>query len=52
MLSAVESPSTQALRLTLARQLAEVLMRGVTGQVNIKSIRTYLFFFVIKVNWN
>ncbi|CAH0675739.1 unnamed protein product [Chilo suppressalis] len=33
MLSAVESPSTQALRLTLARQLAEVLKRGVTGQV-------------------
>ncbi|KAM3955692.1 tetratricopeptide repeat domain 7 [Aphomia sociella] len=33
MLSAVESPHTQALRLTLARQLAEVLMRGVTGQV-------------------
>ncbi|CAG4993301.1 unnamed protein product [Colias eurytheme] len=33
MLTAVESVSTQALRLTLARQLAEVLMRGVTGQV-------------------
>ncbi|XP_041980306.1 tetratricopeptide repeat protein 7B [Aricia agestis] len=33
MLMAVESVSTQALRLTLARQLAEVLMRGVTGQV-------------------
>ncbi|VVD02743.1 unnamed protein product [Leptidea sinapis] len=33
MLTAVESTSTQALRLTLARQLAEVLMRGVTGQV-------------------
>ncbi|CAH2084368.1 unnamed protein product [Euphydryas editha] len=33
MLSAVESVSTQALRLTLARQLAEVLMRGVMGQV-------------------
>ncbi|XP_068634003.1 tetratricopeptide repeat protein 7B [Battus philenor] len=33
MLTAVESVSTQALRLTLARQLAEVLMRGVAGQV-------------------
>ncbi|OWR55656.1 putative tetratricopeptide repeat protein 7B, partial [Danaus plexippus plexippus] len=33
MLTAVESSSTQTLRLTLARQLAEVLMRGVTGQV-------------------
>lgn len=33
MLNAVESASTQALRLTLTRQLAEVLMRGVTGQV-------------------
>ncbi|XP_063891491.1 tetratricopeptide repeat protein 7B [Helicoverpa armigera] len=33
MLNAVESTSTQALRLTLTRQLAEVLMRGVTGQV-------------------
>ncbi|XP_045536063.1 tetratricopeptide repeat protein 7B [Papilio machaon] len=33
MLTAVEAASTQALRLTLARQLAEVLMRGVTGQV-------------------
>ncbi|CAH2047657.1 unnamed protein product, partial [Iphiclides podalirius] len=33
MLTAVESVSTQALRLTLARQLAEVLLRGVTGQV-------------------
>ncbi|XP_052755595.1 uncharacterized protein LOC113510897 [Galleria mellonella] len=33
MLTAVEAPATQALRLTLARQLAEVLMRGVTGQV-------------------
>ncbi|XP_069357886.1 tetratricopeptide repeat protein 7B [Maniola hyperantus] len=33
MLTAVESASTQSLRLTLARQLAEVLMRGVTGQV-------------------
>ncbi|GBP53931.1 Tetratricopeptide repeat protein 7B [Eumeta japonica] len=33
MLSAVESASTQALRLTLTRQLAEVLLRGVTGQV-------------------
>ncbi|XP_053604551.1 tetratricopeptide repeat protein 7B [Plodia interpunctella] len=33
MLTAVESVSTQALRLTLTRQLAEVLMRGVTGQV-------------------
>ncbi|XP_063826520.1 tetratricopeptide repeat protein 7B-like [Ostrinia nubilalis] len=33
MLTAVESTSTQALRLTLTRQLAEVLMRGVTGQV-------------------
>ncbi|XP_035458968.1 tetratricopeptide repeat protein 7B [Spodoptera frugiperda] len=33
MLNAVESISTQALRLTLTRQLAEVLMRGVTGQV-------------------
>ncbi|KAJ0183551.1 hypothetical protein K1T71_001527 [Dendrolimus kikuchii] len=32
MLTAVESVSTQALRLTLTRQLAEVLMRGVTGQ--------------------
>lgn len=33
MLTAVESVSTQALRLTLTRQLAEVLLRGVTGQV-------------------
>ncbi|XP_059057458.1 tetratricopeptide repeat protein 7B [Achroia grisella] len=33
MLTAVESPATQGLRLSLARQLAEVLMRGGTGQV-------------------
>lgn len=31
MLSAVETHSTQILRLTLARQLAEVLLRGVSG---------------------
>ncbi|XP_068086272.1 tetratricopeptide repeat protein 7B isoform X2 [Anabrus simplex] len=33
MLSAVESSATQSLRLTLTRQLAEVLLRGVTGNV-------------------
>ncbi|GLH01190.1 Tetratricopeptide repeat protein 7B [Gryllus bimaculatus] len=33
MLSAVESSATQSLRLTLTRQLAEVLLRGVTGTV-------------------
>ncbi|KAI8422061.1 hypothetical protein MSG28_009958 [Choristoneura fumiferana] len=33
MLCAVEAASTQALRLALARQLAELLMRGLTGQV-------------------
>lgn len=31
MLSAVETKATQSLRLTLARQLAEVLLRGVSG---------------------
>nr|CAD7587033.1 unnamed protein product [Timema genevievae] len=31
MLSAVESSATQSLRLTLTRQLAEVLLRGVSG---------------------
>ncbi|XP_046387434.1 tetratricopeptide repeat protein 7B [Ischnura elegans] len=33
MLSAVESSATQNLRLTLTRQLAEVLLRGVSGNV-------------------
>ncbi|XP_071440468.1 tetratricopeptide repeat protein 7B [Hetaerina americana] len=33
MLSAVESNATQNLRLTLTRQLAEVLLRGVSGNV-------------------
>jgi hypothetical protein len=33
MLSAVESSATQRLRLTLTRQLAEVLLRGVSGIV-------------------
>lgn len=33
MLSAVETHSTQILRLTLARQLAEVLLRGVSGTI-------------------
>ena len=33
MLSAVETKATQSLRLTLARQLAEVLLRGVSGTV-------------------
>jgi hypothetical protein len=33
MLSAVESSATQRLRLTLTRQLAEVLLRGVSGTV-------------------
>lgn len=33
MLRAVESSATQSLRLTLTRQLAEVLLRGVTGVV-------------------
>lgn len=33
MLSVVECVSTQSLRLTLTMQLAEVLLRGVTGQV-------------------
>ncbi|KAG1708461.1 Tetratricopeptide repeat protein 7B [Nymphon striatum] len=32
MLSTVESTSTQGLRLTLSRQLAEVLLRGVSGE--------------------
>lgn len=31
MLTAVESTGTHSLRLTLARQLAEVLLRGVSG---------------------
>lgn len=31
MLTAVESSGTHSLRLTLARQLAEVLLRGVSG---------------------
>lgn len=34
---AVEAAGTHALRLTLARQLAEVLLRGVTGQVRARS---------------
>lgn len=33
MLSAVETKATQSLRLTLARQLAEVLLRGVSGTI-------------------
>ncbi|XP_059622260.1 tetratricopeptide repeat protein 7B [Phlebotomus argentipes] len=33
MLSAVEAKTTQSLRLTLARQLAEVLLRGVSGTI-------------------
>lgn len=33
MLSAIETRTTQSLRLTLARQLAEVLLRGVSGTV-------------------
>jgi len=33
MLRAVESSATQSLRLTLTRQLAEVLLRGVSGAV-------------------
>lgn len=33
MLSAIETHSTQILRLTLARQLAEVLLRGVSGTI-------------------
>ncbi|KAK6631736.1 hypothetical protein RUM43_013800 [Polyplax serrata] len=35
MLSAVESSATQSLRLTLTRQLAEVLLRGLTGALYI-----------------
>jgi hypothetical protein len=31
ILSAVESTTTQSLRVTLTRQLAEVLLRGITG---------------------
>ncbi|XP_058840047.1 tetratricopeptide repeat protein 7B-like [Topomyia yanbarensis] len=33
MLNAVETKATQTLRLTLARQLAEVLLRGVSGTI-------------------
>ncbi|XP_052840911.1 tetratricopeptide repeat protein 7B isoform X1 [Drosophila gunungcola] len=33
MLNAIETRATQSLRLTLARQLAEVLLRGVSGTV-------------------
>lgn len=33
MLTAVETKATQSLRLTLARQLAEVLLRGVSGTI-------------------
>lgn len=33
MLSALETKATQSLRLTLARQLAEVLLRGVSGTI-------------------
>lgn len=33
MLGAVETKATQSLRLTLARQLAEVLLRGVSGTI-------------------
>lgn len=33
MLSAIETKATQSLRLTLARQLAEVLLRGVSGTI-------------------
>jgi tetratricopeptide repeat protein 7 len=33
MLSAMETKATQSLRLTLARQLAEVLLRGVSGTI-------------------
>lgn len=33
MLNAIETHSTQILRLTLARQLAEVLLRGVSGTI-------------------
>ncbi|KAJ9596857.1 hypothetical protein L9F63_012113, partial [Diploptera punctata] len=37
MLSAVESSATQSLRLTLTRQLAEVLLRGVSGTNDVSS---------------
>jgi tetratricopeptide repeat protein 7 len=41
MLSAVETKATQSFRLTLARQLAEVLLRGVSGTIYTSpSIRT------------
>lgn len=33
MLNAIETKSTQSLRLTLARQLAEVLLRGISGTI-------------------
>ncbi|GBO98976.1 Tetratricopeptide repeat protein 7B [Eumeta japonica] len=33
MLNAIETKTTQSLRLTLARQLAEVLLRGVSGTI-------------------
>lgn len=33
MLNAIETKATQSLRLTLARQLAEVLLRGVSGTI-------------------
>lgn len=38
MLRATECQWTQALRLTLARQLAELLMRGTNGQVEYNRI--------------
>lgn len=44
MLTAVECPATQGLRLPLARQLAEVLLRGVPGQVITLTDRTNHLF--------
>ncbi|XP_068146851.1 tetratricopeptide repeat protein 7B isoform X1 [Drosophila tropicalis] len=40
MLNAIETRATQSLRLTLARQLAEVLLRGVSGTVYIAPFTT------------
>lgn len=40
MLSAVESSATQSLRLTLTRQLAEVLLRGLTGALYVPPTAT------------
>lgn len=51
MLSAVESSATQSLRLTLTRQLAEVLLRGLTGSLYIPPAPVIKGKLLINLKW-